>query len=108
MITVREVFSRAFGEVPEGNSCHIGNRSEYDDCEHIEPTVCGTNEIIAERWSFGLVRWEPVVYFDGTDIDRMKWDAPFGPDISNRDAEAFRGFFGAEYDNALDQLQEKK
>jgi hypothetical protein len=30
------------------------------------------------------------------------------PDISNRDAEAFRGFFGAEYDAALDQLQETK
>lgn len=106
-MTVREIFSKAFGEVPEGATCHIGSRSEYDDCEHIEPVVCGSSRIIAERWSDGLLQWEPIVYFDGTEPDHGKWDSPFGPDISDRPAESFRGFFGAEYDNCLDAEGEK-
>jgi hypothetical protein len=93
MKTVREVFSKAFGEVPEGATCHIGSQ----DCAGIY---------------IGATHYVPF-YKRMMDADKDKWvvsctEDLYGPDISNRDAEAFRGFFGSEYDQALDELKETK
>ncbi len=99
MKTVREVFSKAFGEVPEGATCHGFGRVDG-----------GGDEV----WQ--LIRLDGAVHVAYKTLNEKGWinDGFYRdistscPDISNRDAEAFRGFFGAEYDAALDQLQETK
>lgn len=96
MKTVRELFSKAFGEVPEGATCHIGATM------HV---------------SYGGENFGPFALIDdgafvqlGTQVGWLtayKNSEPFGPDISDRPAESFRGFFGAEFDSALDAEGEK-
>jgi hypothetical protein len=101
MKTVREVFSKAFGDVPEGATCHAGYGNagvtylgeSIKTCDPHTPSLK-----VPVRKTTGDFEW--LVF--GT------YGFPKTPDISDRDAEAFRGFFGAEYDNALDQLQEAK
>ena len=87
-MNVREVFNKAFGEVPEGATCHVGNWST-ESCDS-EPTIA-----------------LPTVIGDRCYIWREFWTAmfgglAFGPDISDRPAESFRGFFGDAYDAVLD------
>lgn len=96
-MTVREAFSLAFGEVPEGATCHIGSRNEREDCEHIEPVICHMDGVLA--FHCPETTWEPILY-TGENAEEL-FDRPFGPDISSRPAEAFIGFFGDKYDKVV-------
>jgi len=101
MKTVREVFSKAFREVPEGATCHAGygNLGATYIGESIKTIDPHTPSLkVPVRKASGAFEWMAF----GTH------SYPKTPDISNRDAEAFRGFFGAEYDAALDQPQGEK
>lgn len=87
-MTVRQAFCLAFGEVPDGATCHIGyvSRSGY---RSIAPTLA-----IGDAICFGyLDHW---VRMDAA-------DNPFGNDISDLPAETFVtiGVFGDRYDNAV-------
>lgn len=97
MKTVREIFSKAFGEVPDVFSCHIGHAFSRGSAYHWEPIE--------------IARITPTK-FDGHWPEELTGEAkafeyPLGPDIGDRPAESFRGFFGAEYDNCLDAEGEK-
>jgi uncharacterized membrane protein len=99
MITVKEVFSKAFAPVPVG----------FDILYQLA---------LVSTWGIGITINDAYYIWNEDSIPQswaLKADTmwrSFNKDmainISNRDAEAFRGFFGAEYDNALDQLQETK
>ena len=91
MKTVKEIFSKAFGDVPEGATCHV----KLAECASLVPcfrvVTKGHKALLTETFQADHhQRWYVSKY------------SVCGPDISDRPAEAFRGFFGAEYDNALD------
>ena len=96
MKTVRQVFEKEFGEVPEGATCHV----KLAECASFKPC-------------FRLVTQGHKTFLTETFVvdHHQRWYASkysvCGPDISNRPADAFRGFFGAEYDNCLDAEGEK-
>ena len=84
-MTVREAFSKAFGEVPEGATCHIA-ASDPNLNLHLWATYEANGEVMEPRPD--------------------KWGGPMrftveGPDISDRPAEAFLGFFGEAYDKVV-------
>jgi len=91
-ITVRQAFKKAYGPIPDGATCHLANwpGPTLPQFMNIEPTI----------WEDG---WPESL---GTREDGSPgvMEYPFGPDISDRDAEAFRGLFGDDYDKALDGL----
>lgn len=106
-LSVREAFSRAFGEVPEGATCHIGadcfNKgwqegpaialtSDTQDEPDWPDWLKGPN---ARGWRDKEKGW----YHIGGHYPRA-----YGPDISQRPAESFRYFFGSEYDKILDEI----
>jgi hypothetical protein len=97
MKTVKEVFSKAFGDVPEGATCHVKLR----ECASLEPCF----QVVTKGHKATLNETFQVDHHQRWYVSQY---SVIGPDISNRDAEAFRGFFGAEYDAALDQLQGEK
>lgn len=89
-VTVRPVFERAFGPIPEGATGHLGYKSDNEDSYYMIPTL---------------------VALDGTMIsgkycylsNQMKHEA-LGQDILSCPAEPFRGLLGPDYDKALDEL----
>lgn len=97
-MTVRECFEKTFGPIPDGATCHIGTEVYQwpirDACERaIHPTYAEINLHSPSE----LNKWHP---------HNGDWDwHPFGPDISDRPAESFRGFFGVAYDAALDEAK---
>ena len=88
MPKVREVFERAYGPVPDGATCHVGYSVP---CEGV--SICAAYDVEGRCYSSR-----------GDDWEAFSFDESEGPDISDRDAEAFRGFFDAAYDAALDAL----
>lgn len=97
-LTVREVFGLLYGPIPDDAGCYIGadccnrgwqegpcvstpNGKEDDGLNLDGPTALG--------WSEKDQGW----YHIGGHYPRA-----YGPDISDRPAEAFRGFFGEAYD----------
>jgi len=87
-MTVRQAFSLAFGEVPEGATCHMGYVSR-SGLKLLEPTIVCDGE--PHEWF--MTRWESQVW--------MK--EPIGNDISDLPAEVFVaiGIFGERYDKAV-------
>jgi len=104
---VRDVLERAYGAIPEGATCHVG--AFYNDGQffsvggfsvrtpYLEPVYAASNlqqfvprNALGNQWNVMVLTGEPI-----------------GPDISDRDAEAFRGFFDAAYDAALDALRKE-
>lgn len=81
-MTVREAFSKAYGPVPEGATCHAGIDIPYEGTA--VRAIYAHENSVHSCWFSG--EWDTTVY-----------DA-FGPDISDRPASAFLGFFGPEYD----------
>lgn len=91
-MTVKEAFCKAFGEVPEGATCHIGCDYGYD----------GYRIIVYEI--HGLLYYHQYKcpgYPDGGWMIEEEAHGAHGPDISDRPAESFIGFFGAEFDAVL-------
>ena len=88
-MTVREAFSKAFGEVPEGATCHVGYSHMYEGIT-LGPTLLLEGKLLQAYWS---PTW-----------DESSADDEAGPDIANRPAESFKGFFGAEFDKILDEI----
>jgi len=84
-MTVREAFSKAFGPVPDGATCHVGHwAGPTMDSWRMEPTTH-----VSGGWPNPLNRsWD----------NGHAYEFPIGPDISDRPASSFLGFFGAEYD----------
>jgi hypothetical protein len=108
MITVKQVYSRAFGEVPEGASCHIGWGYKLPAPSLVVWVMLTPRiDLIVDRKKvLHFVHcgkgWHP------TDSDHYK---PTGPDISDRDAEAFKDFFEnpeqrEAYNKALEELKQ--
>lgn len=90
-MTVREAFSLAFGEVPEGATCHLAVAFPYEG-SMISP-VYVHDGMVYYRFSWSTSYSQDRVSDDGV--------TPDGPDISNRPAEAFLGFFGDKYDKVV-------
>jgi hypothetical protein len=101
-MTVKEAFSKAFGEVPEGASCHIGagrNSQQWlwmSDSRHVYATYQIEHPADDDGWravstcyGHSAGQWASV-----------GWRA-YGPDISDRPAKAFLGFFGEAYDQVV-------
>jgi len=89
-MTVLEAFAKAFGPLPEGvEGCYICAEDRSVEC------ICPTLSIkgCAGAQGFFLDAW-----------DDMQ-DAAFGPNIADRPAESFRGFFGDRYDAVLDEVK---
>jgi hypothetical protein len=88
-MTVREAFSLAFGEVPEGATCHIAVSHEYEGS-----TIAATTVVDGvARYRYPQKIWNDYVGIGGE---------PYGPDISDRPADAFMGFFGEKYDRVVE------
>jgi hypothetical protein len=96
MITVRQVFEKAFGNLTEDARCHIGGEVPYEGVWLGAFCVMGGKFY---RYVGPCVR-----YPDGGWSESIFIEDCAGPDISDRDGNAFRGFFGPEYDKALDEL----
>lgn len=107
MKSVRQAFSLAFGEVPEGAYiCLIA--SEHKECvscqlSHWQREACFYYKNKSYFWhestttSLGVERpgfWE----------EREGWGVIMTVDISDRPATAFMGFFGDAYDKILDEI----
>ena len=88
MPKVREVFAWAYGPVPEGATCHALYLDFRGSLLSGPVIPDGQHVLHGYQGSYVLVALGKVD----------------GPDISDRDAEAFRGFFDAAYDAALDAL----
>lgn len=92
-MTVRQCFSKAFGEVPEGATCH----DAYGD--------------IGRTYTYACYKVNDRVYEVDRRRDITTWTPGHSclytkrPDISERDAIAYRGFFGAEYDAICEEHQ---
>lgn len=93
-MTVREAFSLAFGEVPEGATCHAWHWRRSGEIV-IKPTYY-TPESTADVW---MGTWCELKPDEGT-IWHVYKSKP-SPDISNRPAESFIGFFGEKYDKVV-------
>jgi len=96
MIKVKQVFEKAFGDLTEDARCHIGCEVPYEGV--LLSAVCLMGGKIY-RYVGPCVR-----HPDGGWSESMFATFVAGPDISDRDGHAFRGFFGPEYDGALDEL----
>lgn len=90
-MTVRQAFSLAFGPVPEGATCHFaGGCIESETLVTSEPVLIHSagvkvSNAFGDRWNKHFWRKLPA----------NVW---VSPDISDRPAEAFLGFFGDRYD----------
>ena len=93
-MTVREAFEKAYGPIPEGATCHIGFRSEKEDACYRMPTI--TREGVFP-WVWFQGRWDPTGDWPDEVSD--------GPNIADRQAHWFLGFFGAEYDRVVAEDQ---
>ena len=97
-MTVREAFEMTWGEIPSDAVCHV----HYDD-SGVCPAIV-FNDPDAEGQEYGLVR-----IFAVPDGKRGDWEGwvedgePVSPDISDRPAEAFLGFFGEDYDRVVQE-----
>jgi hypothetical protein len=102
MRTVRGIFSKAYGEIPKEATCHIGWEHKLPEPSLVVHRVivpvidhacsCDSRKKqFSTRWSYG-----------GWSENCATGVFPIGPDISDRDAEAFRGLFDDKYDQALD------
>lgn len=102
MKTVKEIFSKAFGEVPEGAWIHTAI-----DWENFENKNFRYGVKLNLSTEFDLM--EGLCYWETGEASWIEYDMLLAtsPDISDRPAESFRGFFGAEFDNALDAEGEK-
>ena len=87
-MTVRDAFSLAFGEVPEGATCHVAVSHPYEGS-----TIAATTVVDGEVHYRYPTKWGEGSVYTGGDPD--------GPDISDRPAEAFLGFFGETYDKVV-------
>jgi hypothetical protein len=87
-MTVREAFSKAFGPVPDDATCHVGYY--YFTELRVQPVYCHNHNVYATVSTMMDDQVWQGFHFDG--------ERTFGPDISDRPASAFLGFFGAEYD----------
>ena len=96
MITVKEVFNKAYGEVPKGATIHTAIDWEDFENENFRYAV----KLGGSTPSSYLCYWEP------EEEIWMEYDMLMktSPDISKRDGWAFKGFFGKTYDKALCEL----
>lgn len=99
-MTVREAFGKAFGDVPEDYPCY----AQFGNLANNYNGAC-----ITQIHETGDVVMVPV--WTGKD-NYYEWKYQYGvypksPDISDRPAESFRGFFGKEYDDVIDAQKEE-
>lgn len=87
-MTVREAFEKAYGSIPEGATCHVGYT--YFDQTRIRATHGHNGNVYTHI--------DELHVWQGDNFDN---EVVIEPDISDRPAEAFRGFFGPEYDEVL-------
>ena len=101
-MTVREAFERAYGLVPSG-SFHIGcQETEHPDSLDPTPTVVqDTPDDPNDDVTWWLWKWARWVSARGEGIFDMPLE--YGPDIADRPAEAFLGFFGEDYDRVVQE-----
>lgn len=97
-MTVREAFSLAFGPVPDGATCHVGywEGQGAGPVDHQVPSATIANCPPGTRVGDG-----------GAWLSRGKDFGGIGPDISDRQAEAFLGFFGEAYDRVVNGSKEQ-
>jgi hypothetical protein len=96
MVTVKEVFDKAYGKVPEGATIHTAIDWENFENKNFRYGV----QLAGSTPRDCLCYWEP------DDEEWVEYDLLMetSPDISNRDGWAFRGFFSKAYDEALCEL----
>lgn len=89
-VTAKQAFERAYGPIPEGATCHIG----VDECLAVDiyPTVY-------------VPFYDRVIHGKPGGFEIVYNGKPAGPDISDRPASAFIGFFDEAYDNAVRELE---
>jgi hypothetical protein len=94
-VTVREAFEKAYGPIPEGATCHIGTM------EHGSPE---RGWRISATYYGGGDSWPASVGFKVWSKNHA-YKYPIGPDLSDRQAHWFLGFFGPEYDRVVAEDQ---
>jgi hypothetical protein len=94
-VTVREAFEKAWGEMPEwdNETCHFTLEEEEENW-HFLPMVF--KDAFGKGVRVRNGEWED---------DWYKYPGPLTPDISDRPASAFLGFFGEEYDRVVAEDQ---
>ena len=95
--TVRQVFEKAYGPVPEGTSCYLGCRYDRSgDAPRYLPTIWGV---------FGSdIVWR-LMYRAGDMWYGSKQEmSPIGPDYADRPATELLGWW-PEYDAALEEMR---
>ncbi len=101
MTTVREIFEKAYGEIPTEATCHIGW-----ECPLRSPSLVVHRvlvPVIDQICSYNSRQKQISIRFSngGWAENCATGVYPIGPDISNRNAESFRGLFDEKYDAAL-------
>lgn len=95
-MTVREAFSADYGPVSVVATCHVGFwwGPDHNSPFTLGPTIRdpGEAEGWPECWDDITERWSA----------SMALEFPLGPDISDRPASSFLGFFGEAYDQIVE------
>lgn len=92
-MTVREAFSLAFGEVPEGATCHFYSVwTEEGGKDSGAAYICNEGVRVSNRFANA---WNSHLW------KRFSSEYFVSPDISDRPAESFLGFFGEAYDKVV-------
>lgn len=96
-VTVREIFQMLTEKSLDVYTCHIGSWGGPTAGNfRMEPTVMHT--MVGPTWPSHLSTW----------ANHGSYEFPLGPDISDRPASSFIGFFGGDYTDAYDALPEGK
>jgi len=102
-MTVKQVAEKVYGPIPDGATLHIG----YGDCmggRNIHLTVDIKNPRTDETTIFKTRVWLSGIPFKEIKPRWLKGQTVEyvdGPDISDRPASSFVGFFGKEFDEAV-------
>lgn len=97
-MTVKQVFQRAYGRMPEGSKCYVGHTMSSDtegfNSRHIyEATI----KCDGPEW--------PMTWVDNEWSNKNCYEFVIGEDISDKPATGYKNFFDDRYKRELDWIQ---
>ena len=91
-ILVKDVFARAYGELPEGATCHAGECNSRQSIRSYRPIL---RSLDGDQFCTDGSQWRRTFVMNA-----------LTPDIGNEPAAPFAGFFDDRYRQALAELME--
>ena len=106
-MTIREAFSKLYGEIPEDATCHIGYEEPYDSYIIFRPII-KVRHPLTRKASYKLMEGFGGRWMDVGFMPYMDGFCAVGPDLSDRPASAFLGFFGKEFDDFVEENKDEE